>query len=343
MKMWKQIAACAAAAALVGLTSACGGAPAKSAAQSAAPKSDKVVVYMPSPTGLANKLAEDFTKKTGIKVEQYQGTTGQILARLEAEKSRPVADVVILASWSDGMDMKAKGNLAAYEPKGADKLQAAWKDKDKMFYGTSASAVGVIYNTSVFSKLDADWEELASNPAYKDQMVIPDPKKSGSAKDFIDGFITDKGDNGWKVIQGLKDQGMQVRGANKAALDAVLTGEKGILIAGVDYNAFSSAKKGEPLAIYYPKGGTVVNPRPAMIMKTAPDMDNAKKFMDYLMSDDAQKLVVNAYLLPGRTDVKQDNRIPYDAIHQVKTDWDKMMKEAPEIMKKFASIMGANQ
>ena len=38
--------------------------------------------------------------------------------------------------------------------------------------------------------------------------------------------------------------------------------------------------KGEPLNIYYPASGTVVNPRPAMILKTAPNMDNAKAFLE---------------------------------------------------------------
>ena len=40
---------------------------------------------MPSPAGLADKLAALFTEKTGVEVEQFQGTTGEILARLEAE------------------------------------------------------------------------------------------------------------------------------------------------------------------------------------------------------------------------------------------------------------------
>ena len=44
--------------------------------------SGKVVVYQPSPSGLADKLAEAFTAKTGVEVEQFQGTTGEILARL---------------------------------------------------------------------------------------------------------------------------------------------------------------------------------------------------------------------------------------------------------------------
>ncbi len=73
--------------------------------------SGKVTVYMPSPAGLSDKRAALFTAKTGVAVEQFQGTTGEILARLEAEQANPVADVVILASWSDGLGMKADGQL----------------------------------------------------------------------------------------------------------------------------------------------------------------------------------------------------------------------------------------
>lgn len=54
------------------------------------------------------------------------------------------------------------------------------------------------------------------------------------------------------------------------------------------------------LNIYYPESGTVVNLRPAMILKTAPNMDNAKAFVYFLFSDEAQKMVADAYLLPGR-------------------------------------------
>ena len=57
--------------------------------------SGKVVVYMPSPSGLNEKYVADFEEKTGVKVELFEGTTGEILARLEAEKDNPVADVVV--------------------------------------------------------------------------------------------------------------------------------------------------------------------------------------------------------------------------------------------------------
>ena len=102
------------------------------AAEEAPALSGKVTVYMPSPAGLADKLAAAFTEKTGVEVEQFQGTTGEILARLEAEQANPVADVVILASWSDGLSMKADGQLESYTPANADKVNDGWIDEDNM-------------------------------------------------------------------------------------------------------------------------------------------------------------------------------------------------------------------
>lgn len=283
--------------------------------------SGKVTVYMPSPAGLADKIAEGFTASTGVEVEVFQGTTGEILARLEAEEATPVADVVILASWSDGLSMKNDGKIMSYTPANSDKVIDGWIDDDSMLFGYSASAVGVIYNTTLIPELSADWAELA-NEEYKDMLAIPDPEKSGSCKDFAAGFVNKYG---WDAFEGMAANGMIVPGANKAALEAVTTGEVGILVAGVDYNAYSSMNKGEPLNIYYPAGGTVVNPRPAMIMNTAPNPDNAKAFVDYLFSDEAQQLVAGAYLLPGRSDITCDNRTNLADIPLIECDWDAMM------------------
>ncbi|NJP41325.1 ABC transporter substrate-binding protein [Oscillospiraceae bacterium HV4-5-C5C] len=296
------------------------------ATASASALSGKVTVYMPSPSGLADQLAAGFEAATGVQVETFQGTTGEILARLETEAANPVADVVILASWSDGLSLKEEGQLQSYTPAAASSIVDGWIDEDQQLFGYSASAVGVIYNTTIYPELSADWSELA-DAAYKDQLAIPDPEKSGACKDFIAGYVTN---NGWSDLEALAANGMIVPGANKAALEAVTTGEVGILVAGVDYNAYSAIAKGEPLGIYYPAGGTVVNPRPAMIMKTAPDLANAQAFIDYLFSDEAQNMVAQAYLLPGRSDVDAQGRTSLADIPQLDCDWEKMMAEASE-------------
>lgn len=305
-----------------------------SAADNNTSLSGKVTVYMPSPAGLADKLAAGFQEKTGVQVETFQGTTGEILARLEAEQANPVADVVILASWFDGLSMKADDKLLSYTPANSDKIVDGWIDKDNTLFGYSASAVGVIYNTTVIPEMSADWKDLADEK-YKDLLAIPDPEKSGACKDFVAGFVNKYG---WDAFEAMAQNGMTVPGANKAALEAVTTGEVGALVAGVDYNAYSSIAKGEPLAIYYPAGGTVVNPRPAMIMKTAPNVENAKAFVDYLFSDEAQQLVAKAYLLPGRSDVKCDGRTNLDEIPQIECDWDKMKEIASDSAAKINEI-----
>lgn len=331
--MKKIIALLLAATMIFGLV-ACSGDNSTTTTESESGLSGKVTVYMPSPAGLADELAAGFTAATGVEVEIFQGTTGEILARLEAEEANPVADVVILASWTDGLSMKNQGKIMSYTPENADKVVDGWIDKDSMLFGYSASAVGVIYNTTIIPELSADWSELAS-PEYKDLLAIPDAEKSGACKDFIAGYVNAKG---WEDFEAIAENGMINGGANKTALESVTTGEIGILVAGVDYNAYSSIDIGEPLQIYYPAGGTVVNPRPAMIMNTSPNVENAKAFVDYLFSDEAQNMVAKAFLLPGRTDVTCINRTNLEDIPQIECDWDAMVENSVEYAAKMNSL-----
>ena len=161
-------------------------APAETSSEENKDLSGSVTVYMPSPKGLNEKYVAAFEEETGVKVDLFEGTTGEILARLEAEKDNPVADVVVLASWSDGLAMKNDGGLESYEAKDSDKLYPEFLDADHQLFGTSASAVGVIYNTTIYDSIDADWSDFADE-AYNGDIAMPDPEKSGAAKDFLAG------------------------------------------------------------------------------------------------------------------------------------------------------------
>lgn len=299
-------------------------------------QNDKITVYMPSPAGLAENIAAGFTEESGIDVDVFQGTTGEILARLEAEKDNPIADVVVLASWADGLNMKNEDKIASFELPNKDQTVENFIDEENTLFGYSASAVGVIYNTEIFEEISADWAELGSDEQFKDQIAFPDPEKSGSAKDFVAGFVNA---NGWEALEKIAENGAIVPGANKAALEAVTTGEVGVLAAGVDYNGFKAADKGEPLSVYYPKSGTVINPRPAMIMKDAPNAEGAQKFIEYLFSDAAQQMVIDAYLIPGRSDIKSDKRPNADEIPTIDTDWDKMIEISDDAAAKINELM----
>ncbi len=303
--------------------------------------SKEVNVYMPSPAGLNEKYISQFENETSIKVNLFEGTTGEILAKLETEKKNPVADVVVLASWSDGLNFKESNELVSFNPKNSDKLYDGWKDDDNTLFGTSASALGVIYNTNLLSNLDADWKDFSKSD-YKDMICIPNGTKSGSFKDFMAGYMysfsTDRDNLDYSTWENIANNGLTIPGANKAALQAVTSGEKAILIGGVDYNAYSSIAKNEAIKIYYPKSGTLINPRPAMILKSSKNQNNAKKFIEYLLSDNAQKLVSDAYLLPGRTDISCSNRTNVSDIPQFDIDWEWMRKNSDTIINKVNSL-----
>jgi len=303
------------------------------------PKSDKLTVYVAGPGKMAAQIKEGFEAKTGIKIEQFDGTTGKILARLEAEKSNPVADVVILASWPSGLSLKEQGLTQSYaEAQHADKLYDTWVDQDKHLFGYSASALGITYNTKLVSNPPADWADL-TKPEWKGAVNIPDPSLSGSALDFISGYLNENGDGGWTLFKSLKANDVALAGANKEALDPVITGAKSVVMAGVDYMAYEAMAKGEQIDITYPASGTVINPRPAMIMKDAKNLENAKLFMDYLLSDEAQKIVADSYLLPGRTDIPaHESRTQVKEIKELKYDWNWMTEKGPAITSEFLGI-----
>lgn len=285
-----------------------------------------VTVYMPSPTDLDDDIKAGFEKAyPGITVNLWTGTTGEINAKLESEEANPQADVIVLASWSDGLAKKEAGDIVSYNAKNSDKMGEGMIDEDKMLYGTSASAVGVIYRTEAFPNgLNADWEDFAGSE-YTGKIAIPDPTKSGACKDFVAGFSTGI-TNGDAIMESWVDNGLINAGGNSPALSNLKAGEYDVLIAGVDYNAYSDIKKGEAIDFYYPESGTVINPRPAMIMKTAPHMDTAKLFMDYLLSDEAQEMVASYYLIPGRSDIEcSEDRSKVDEISTYNTDWSKMV------------------
>ena len=86
----KKIISLVLAAALCFSLAACGSSESAAGETPAKKTGEKVTVYMPSPAGLADKLAEGFTAATGIEVEQFQGTTGEILAPLKRKKQTPL-------------------------------------------------------------------------------------------------------------------------------------------------------------------------------------------------------------------------------------------------------------
>ena len=81
-----------------------------------------------------------------------------------------------------------------------------------------------------------------------------------------------------------------------------------------------------------------------MILKSTKNEAAARAFIDYLLSDDAQKLVAQAFLLPGRTDVKASGRLELDDIRTFSNlDWNTMMQQSDDTAAKLLQMTKGNR
>lgn len=256
--------------------------------------------YTAGPGGLADALAAAFEAETGITVNVFQGTTGQVMARLEAEEANPQADVVVSASWGSARELHERGLLLDYLSPNAETVPDDLKHSHYVAQGISALAM--VWNSQSGVPRPADWSDL-THEDYRDLVTMPDPAQSGAAFDLVAGLEAAAGDEAWTLLGALADNGMIVPGPNAAALNPVLQGAKAVVFGAVDYISYAQAAAGETIEVIVPDSGTVIAPRPMMILSSTRNSDAARAFVDFVLSEAGQSLVAETWMMPARTDV----------------------------------------
>ncbi|MBP2169464.1 iron(III) transport system substrate-binding protein [Erwinia toletana] len=266
----------------------------------AAMDAQALTVYTAGPGSLAKSLASGFEQQSGVKVNIFQATTGKVMARLEAEQANPQADILISASWDTAEDLHNRGWLLPYQSANAQQVPAMLKSADYIAQGVSA--LGIVWNSKSGTPEPQEWQDLTS-AAFKDQVTTPDPALSGASLDLLIGLQNGMGDKAWQLFSQLKANGMVVSGPNAQAVTPVMQGAKAAVFGAVDYVSYGNIEQGESLKVIFPASGTVVAPRPMMILKTTQHPQEAKAFIDYVLSPAGQAKVADAWLMPARTDV----------------------------------------
>ncbi|MGL4035269.1 ABC transporter substrate-binding protein [Kosakonia cowanii] len=259
-----------------------------------------LTVYTAGPGSLAKNLASGFEQQSGVKVNIFQATTGKVMARLEAEQANPQADILISASWETAEDLHKRGWLLPFTSANAEKVPETLKSADYVAQGISA--LGIVWNSKSGTPEPKEWRDLTA-PAFKDKVTTPDPALSGASLDLLIGLQNGMGNNAWQLFDDLKKNGMVVSGPNAQAVTPVMQGAKAAVFGAVDYVTYGNIAQGESLKVIFPASGTVIAPRPMMILKSTQHEQEAKAFIDYVLSPEGQKMVADAWLMPARTDV----------------------------------------
>lgn len=326
------------------LFAGCGGGPkqAGSGAGSASGK-QKLVIYTSMKEALISGIVEGFKKKyPDIEVDYQSAGAGKLMAKIAAERQsgKILADVIWTSEVPDFYQMKKDGILENYTPSNFNEILNPLDDYDGSFTAARLGTLGIVINTDKVKEPPTAWEDLATKPEYKNAFGIADPALSGTS--YMSVALLQK-QFGWEYFNRLHENGTRIGKGSGQVIDDTSAGELSACL-GVDYITNSKIAKGAHLAMVYPPELLMV-PSPVAIFKNSPNIDAAKKFVDYLLSQEAQQKVSDAGTVPVRTDVKQDPKFhlptPQDALKNgIKVVYTEILPHKEATIKEFTEIIG---
>ncbi len=322
------------------LLAGCGG-DKKAATPAPAAGGKKLIIYTSMKESLISGIVEGFKKKNpGIEVDYQSAGAGKLMAKIAAERQsgRILADIIWTSEVPDFYNMKKEGILEQYKTPIIKELLNPFEDYDGYFTAARLGTLGIAINTDKIKTPPAQWADLFK-PEYKGAFGIADPALSGTA--YMSVALLEK-QFGWEFFDKLRANQARIGKGSGQVVDDTASGELAASLA-VDYITNDKIAKGAHMALYYPPE-LLMAPSPVAIFKGSPNLDAAKRFVDYLLSQEAQTMIANSGTLSVRADVKSPAKFklpdPADALKRsIKIDYVKMMATKEPTIKKFTDTL----
>lgn len=298
----------------------------------------EVMIYFSVDEPYATPLLKAFEEETGIKVKYQTDTeatkTAALVERIEAEKDHPKADVYWGNEIFHTLNLKEKGIFQAYKPTTAEDVPAKWRDKENMYTCLGLRAREIVISTRPeFQGVVGQIHGLVDlgNPALKDKVAVCHPAFGTASGHFAAMYELWGEEKYVTVMKSWKANNMKLLGGNSAVVDQVAAGN---LAAGpTDNDDVDNAKAEDQLVngIVPDQGpndsGTLLIPGTVSLVNGAPNAENGKKLIDFLMRpENEKKLIEGRYLAYS---VRDTSKVKAMDVDYVKCSRD--MKKAVEL------------
>lgn len=272
------------------------------ASQSRSAGSGEVNLYSYRQAFLIQPILDEFSKQTGIKVNAVYAKKG-LLERLKAEGDNSPADVVLTADVGNLNDMVEAGVLQPVSSEVLERsIPAQYRDPDGLWYGLTMRARVILASRErVGNDMVTTYEDLA-DPKLKG-LVCTRSGKNVYMVSLIASVIAHEGEEkAEKWLRGVKDNlARKPQGNDRAQAKAVFEGVCDVAVANTYYMGKMATNEEKPeqkawaeaVRIVFPDQqdrGTHVNISGAAVTKSAKNLDNAMKLLEFLSENNAQKL-----------------------------------------------------
>lgn len=289
-----------------------------------------------------------FTKATGINVQYVEAGSGGIVERALKEKYRPQADVLVtLPPFIQRAEKQ--GLLQPFKPATFDKIDG---DKTPDYVPLVNNYMNMIYNTSVLKEAPKTFEDLL-DPKFKNKLQYSTPGQSGDGTAVLIQVIHVFGkDAAFDYFKKLQDNNVGPS-ASTGKLTA-LVNKSELYVANGDLQMNMAQKAENPnIAVFWPAGkdgmrSTFALPYVVGLVKGAPNAENGKKLIDFLLDTTAQTSVSAVAIgLPVRDDVKptDKNFASFEAamkgVSVWAPDWAQVLKDLPAYATRWREATGS--
>lgn len=300
---------------------------------------EKLIVYTSMKESLIGALKTKFAEKHPEVAMDYQSAgAGKLMAKIAAEKEsgQIMADIIWTSEVPDFFKMKESGMLEPYVSKEVENIVNPIPDFDGSFTPIRLGTLGIAYNTRFVKTPPSEWADILGKE-YKGAFGIANPALSGTS--YMSVALL-KSAFGWEFFEQIKANKGKVGKGSGQVVDDTASGDLLASLA-VDYITNDKIKKGAQLKLVYPKEMLVI-PSPAAIFKGTKNLSASQKFIDFLLSEDAQKIVSAEGTLPVRKGIDVMAGMPTidDAIQRaIPIDYNSILSEKEDTVKKFTQIL----
>ena len=249
--------------------------------------------------------AEAFEKKYGIKVEYIRADPNEIALRIsnEAKAGKVLADIF------DGFGMPAlvrAGFVEKWIPDTAKRLPQQFWDPNHYWAAPNLFALTPGYNTDLVKKgtEPKTFEDLL-DPKWKGKLAWNIQPSISAGQGFAGSVLIAMGEAKARTyLAALAKQNITpLKVSGRQVLDLVISGEYPIGLQIFNNHALISSAKGAPvdwIAMQPP----LVTYSVMSVLKDAPEPNAGKLLVDYIVSEEGQKIFADAGELPVRPNVK---------------------------------------